>query len=61
MAIQENNSFEFELKLVESTRKNNHVLTSVFDKVKSKTLRKELYNALDVYNQFLYNDVSESE
>lgn len=50
-----------ELKFVESTRENSNVLTDLFDSIKDEQLQKELYNALDTYNQLLYNDISDRE
>lgn len=49
------------LGFCEFQQENINILTAVFEKVGSKSLRSELYNALDTYNQLIYNCLSDLE
>lgn len=43
----------------ESTRENSDILTSIFKEVKDKSLRNKLFDALDIYNQMIFNDLDD--
>ena len=47
------------LGFCEFQQKNINILTAIFEKVGSESLRTELYNALDTYNQLVYNYLSD--
>ena len=48
-------------KLAESQLANHEVLSNLFNQVKDSKLQKELFTALDTYNQLVFNDLSEDE
>ena len=47
------------LLFTESTRENRDVLTDIFEEVKDQSLRNKLFNALDTYNQMIFNDLDD--
>ena len=47
------------MTFIESIRKNNDVLTEVFNEIKDQSLKTKLFNALNVYNQMIFNDLDD--
>ncbi|WP_317437475.1 hypothetical protein [Thomasclavelia spiroformis] len=45
--------------LINSMSENSGVLTEVFKEVKNQSVRKKLFDALDIYNQMIFNDLDD--